>query len=118
MRIETQRTNDRAGIALVPAILVVSGLAIFSVALLTAALSGSRTVVHQGEDYQVSSAVESVAASNVAGLLTGPSRRHRASCFAHRRLGMAATLDFRQAAGPGKQLMRYGESVSGRAGAV
>lgn len=62
MELGTLRTNARTGIALVPAILVVSGLAIFSVALLTAALSGSRTVVHQGEDYQVSSAVESVAA--------------------------------------------------------
>ncbi len=64
----TQRTDGRAGIALVPAILVVSGLAVFSVALLTAVLSGSRTVVHQGEDYQVSSAVESVAALAAEGL--------------------------------------------------
>src|SRR6185503_3780851 len=48
-------------IALVPVILVVSGLAVFVVALLAAVLSGSRTVVRQDEDYQVTSAVESVA---------------------------------------------------------
>jgi hypothetical protein len=53
---------ERDGIALVPAILIVSGLAVFVVALLSAVLSGSRTVVHQSEDYQVSSSVESVAA--------------------------------------------------------
>ncbi len=57
-----RRTHGRDGIALVPAILIVSGLAVFSVALLSAVLSGSRTVVHQNEEYQVSSAVESVAA--------------------------------------------------------
>ena len=54
--------DERNGIALVPAILIVSGLAVFSVALLSAVVSGSRTVVHQSEEYQVSSAVESVAA--------------------------------------------------------
>jgi hypothetical protein len=63
--------EGRAGIALVPAILIVSGLAIFSVALLSAVLSGSRTVVHQGEEYQVSSAVESVAALAAEGLWSG-----------------------------------------------
>lgn len=57
-----QRTRGGNGIALVPAILIVAGLAVFSVALLSAVLSGSRTVVHQNEEYQVSSAVESVAA--------------------------------------------------------
>jgi hypothetical protein len=54
--------GGRTGIALVPAILIVAGLAVFTVALLSAVLSGSRTVVHQNEEYQVSSAVESVAA--------------------------------------------------------
>lgn len=51
-----------------PAILVASGLAIFAVALLTALLAGQSTVVHQSEDYQVSSAVESVAALAAEGL--------------------------------------------------
>lgn len=60
--------SRRAGIALVPAILIVSGLAIFSMALLTAVLSGSRTVVHQNEEYQVSSAVESVAVLSAENL--------------------------------------------------
>ena len=63
MQTQQYRSADgRAGIALVPAILIVSGLAVFIVALLSAVLSGSRTVVHQSEEYQVSSAVESVAA--------------------------------------------------------
>ena len=54
-----QRAGCRNGIALVPAILIVAGLVVFAVALLSAVLSGSRTVVHQNEEYQVSSAVES-----------------------------------------------------------
>lgn len=62
------RNAARAGISLVPVILIVSGLAIFSMALLTAVLSSSRTVVHQSEDYQVSSAVESVAALGAENL--------------------------------------------------
>jgi hypothetical protein len=49
------------GIALVPALLVVSGLAIFALALLTAVLSGKRTVNYQNDDYKLSAAVESVA---------------------------------------------------------
>ena len=60
MKKHLERSGER-GIALVPAILVVSGMAIFLVALLTAVMSGRRTVVHQNEDYHVSSAVESVA---------------------------------------------------------
>lgn len=58
-----QRTGagPRRGIALIPAILLVAGLSVFIVALMTAVLSGNRTVVHQGEEYQLSSAVESVA---------------------------------------------------------
>ena len=59
MKKHLERSGER-GIALVPAILVVSGMAIFLVALLTAVMSGRRTVVHQNEDYHVSSAVESV----------------------------------------------------------
>ncbi|NOT29356.1 MAG: hypothetical protein HOP15_02775 [Planctomycetes bacterium] len=51
-----------------PSILVLSGLAIFAVALLTAVLTGQSTVVHQDEDYRVSSAVESVAALAADGL--------------------------------------------------
>ena len=58
--VKVKRCGER-GIALIPAILVVSGMAIFLVALLTAVMSGRRTVVHQNEDYHVSSAVESVA---------------------------------------------------------
>ena len=63
-----RRADRRTGIALVPVILVVSGLAVFTVALLSAVLSGSRTIVHQDEDYRVASAVESVAALAAEGL--------------------------------------------------
>jgi hypothetical protein len=66
-----RRVDERTGIALVPAILIVSGLAVFSAALLSAVLSGSRTVVHQSEEYQVSSAVESVAALAAETLWSG-----------------------------------------------
>jgi hypothetical protein len=68
MQPRSKLTEADAGIALVPVILVVSGLAVFTVALLTAVLSGSRTVVRQDEDYRVSSAVESVAALAAEGL--------------------------------------------------
>jgi len=40
--------------------LVVSGLAIFLMALMTGVLSGSRTAIHQSDEYQLSSSVESV----------------------------------------------------------
>ncbi len=57
----SKESTPRRGIALVPAILIVSGLAIFLVALMTAVMSNRRTVVFQNEDYQVASAVESIA---------------------------------------------------------
>src|SRR5262245_392345 len=68
--------DQRDGIALVPAILIVSGLAVFIVALLSAVLSGSRTVVQQSEDYQVSSAVESTAALAAENLWSGYVAEH------------------------------------------
>ncbi len=51
----------KRGIALVPALLIVSGIAVFAMALLTATLSGERSLRHQNDDYRLSSAVESVA---------------------------------------------------------
>jgi len=59
---------DRRGIALVPAILVVAGLAVFLMLLMTAVVSGKKTTVHQSEDYQVASTVESVALLAAEGL--------------------------------------------------
>mgnify|MGYP001567984882 FL=1 len=53
-------TDSRRGIALVPAILIVAGLAVFTMLLMTAVVSGKKTTVQQSEDYQVSSTVESV----------------------------------------------------------
>jgi hypothetical protein len=54
--------HDRErGIALVPAMLLVSGLAVFAMALLTTVLTGARTTTHQNDDFKLSSAVESVA---------------------------------------------------------
>lgn len=60
--------NDERGIALVPAILVVAGLAVFTMLLMTAVVSGKKTTVHQSEDYQVASTVESVAVLTAEGL--------------------------------------------------
>ena len=59
---ERGRSGQRSeqGIALVPTMLVVSGLAIFTMALMTGVLSNNRTVVHQSDEYQLSSSVESV----------------------------------------------------------
>ena len=51
----------RRGLAIVPAMLLVSGLAIVALALLTTVLSGKRTTSHQHDDYKLSSAVESLA---------------------------------------------------------
>ncbi len=57
----SSRRGSRDGIALLPTMLVVSGLAIFAMALLTTVLNGKRTTTHQNDDYKLSSAVESVA---------------------------------------------------------
>jgi hypothetical protein len=46
------------GIALVPVMLIVSGLAIFTAAMMTATLSGNRSLLHQSDDYKLASAVE------------------------------------------------------------
>lgn len=56
-----QHRADRRGIALVPVMLVVSGLAIFMMAMMTGVLSGNRSTVQQRDEYQLSSSVESVA---------------------------------------------------------
>ena len=61
-------TDSRRGIALVPAILIVAGLAVFTMLLMTAVVAGKKTVVQQSEDYQVSSTVESVALLAAEGL--------------------------------------------------
>lgn len=62
------RPHAERGIALVPAILIVAGLAVFIMLLMTAVVSGKKTVVHQSEDYQVASSVESVAVLTAEGL--------------------------------------------------
>jgi len=60
--------NRERGIALVPAILIVAGLAVFLMLLMTAVVSGKKTTVLQSEDYQVTSSVESVAVLTAEGL--------------------------------------------------
>ncbi len=60
-RNRAQAPAGSSGVALIPTLLVVSGLAIFVMALLTAVMTGKRTVNHQHDDYELSSAVESVA---------------------------------------------------------
>lgn len=53
--------DERAGVALITTLLVVSGLAVFVVALMASVLTGKRTVDHQHDDHGLASAVESVA---------------------------------------------------------
>ncbi|MEW6071923.1 MAG: polymer-forming cytoskeletal protein [Planctomycetota bacterium] len=65
------RAAARRGIALVPAMLLVSGLAIFAMALLTTVLTGKRTTTHQSDDFKLSSAVESVAILAVDEIWSG-----------------------------------------------
>ena len=48
----------REGIALVPTMLMLSGLAIVLMALMTSVMSGKRTTNHQNDDFKLSSAVE------------------------------------------------------------
>ena len=54
------RTEARRGSALVPTMLIVSGLAVLITAMLSTAISGARTNVAQDEDFRLSSAVESI----------------------------------------------------------
>lgn len=65
------RRDAREGIALVPVMLVVSGLAIFTMALMTGVLSGNRTVSSQSEEYRLSCSVESVATLAIEAVWSG-----------------------------------------------
>ena len=55
------RSRARDGIALVPTILIISGLAVFMMALVTTVLSGQKTVLHQEDDHKLTSTAESTA---------------------------------------------------------
>ena len=61
----------RRGIALVPTMLMISGLAIFLMALMTSVMTGTRTTTHQNDDFKLSSAVESVAILAAEDLWSG-----------------------------------------------
>ena len=63
--------ESRRGVAIIPTLLVVSGLGIFALALLTAGLSTKRSVNHQADDYRLSSAVESVATLTTETIWSG-----------------------------------------------
>ena len=63
--------QSRRGIALVPTLLVVSGMALFTMALMTTVLTGNRTVNSQSDEYRLSSAVESVAILSTETLWSG-----------------------------------------------
>jgi hypothetical protein len=52
--------DDRRGAALIPALMVVSMLAILGLSMLSAGLSGSRVVTGQSDEFRLESAVESV----------------------------------------------------------
>jgi len=67
----TRTARGRRGAALVPTLVVVSSLAIFGLALLTAGLSGARSVSHQDDDYKLTSAVESVAVLTAENIWSG-----------------------------------------------
>ncbi len=56
-----RKFGTEQGIALIPTLLVVSGLAVFMVALLATVLTGKRTVNLHSDEHRLSSAVESAA---------------------------------------------------------
>ncbi len=59
MRVNTKRT-DKRGSALIPALMVAALLAMLGLSMLQATLDGSRVVNYQGDEYRLTSAVESV----------------------------------------------------------
>jgi len=61
IQIRTHTIRRRAGFAMVPTLLLVSGLAVFIMALVTATLAGNRAITYQADDYKMSSAVETAA---------------------------------------------------------
>ncbi len=63
--------RGRRGSALIPTLVVVSSLAIFALALITATLSGARTVNHQSDEYFLGSAVESLAILTAESMWSG-----------------------------------------------
>ena len=70
VNLEAKRIKRR-GIAMVPVMLIVSGLAVFTMALLTATMSGNRTIVYQADDHRLTSGVESASMLAVERLWTG-----------------------------------------------
>ena len=70
-REQTHPALEQRGIALVPVMLVVSALAIFTMALMTGVVSGNKTVVQQSDEYQLSSSVESVATLAMESIWSG-----------------------------------------------
>ena len=65
------KMRRQRGIAIVPVMLIVSGLAIFTMALVTATLSGNRSLKAQAEDYHLASSVESTAILAMDGIWSG-----------------------------------------------
>ncbi len=61
IRTDLAQADGRKGSVLVVTLVTVATLAIFGLALLTAGLSGTKSVNHYNDDYRLSSAVESVA---------------------------------------------------------
>ncbi len=58
---ESGRFGDKRGTAVVPALLVASLMAMMGLSMLQAALDGSRVVNYQGDEFRLTSAVESAA---------------------------------------------------------
>lgn len=65
-----ERTGE-SGVALIPALMVVSMLAMLGLSMLSAGLNGSRVVTGQSDDYRLTSAVESVGSLTADHLWSG-----------------------------------------------
>lgn len=66
-----QQAGGRRGSALIPALMVVSLLAMLGLSMLTAGLNGSRSLNYQSDEYRLTSAVESVGILSTETLWSG-----------------------------------------------
>ncbi len=66
-----RRSDGRKGVAMIPTLLAVSGMAIFALALLVSVLTTERSATQQADTYRLSSTVESVAVLTTEKLWSG-----------------------------------------------
>src|SRR5687767_6873989 len=65
------RSNAERGSALIPALMIVSMVAMLGLSMLSAGASGSRVTTGQADDYKLTSAVESVGTLAAENLWSG-----------------------------------------------